>query len=339
MRSTSIIVAVGAVLLVACDHSWFWSADRPGPLGPLSDSVPRRLTFNTGDDRAPSPPNATGVFAFSRYDAVASPTNCIAYLPAAGGTLVGTYCPPLPGTAGDTFVSTWREPVLSPDGAQVAFLWERSARYSVLAAWTHEIVVAPAHAPRAPARRVEILLTLPAGRVNTMLDPAWTPAGTVRFLAAHDSIWKVKGGGAARFTDTLVVPVAVVEFDPVTAAFAVVPGGDTALAWSPAASGGLWVVRPDGRLDEVTASGVVITRASSLAGARDIAEVAGRIVWARGNAWVDWLDPVSGARGQLPASGPVLRVAPAGGRRFIAEVERGVDQFGMPASFWLMEVP
>jgi hypothetical protein len=38
-------------------------------------------------------------------------------------------------------------------------------------------------------------------------------------------------------------------------------------------------------------------------------------------------------------AGPVVRIAAAGGRRFVAEVERVLVPFGVPADLWLLEVP
>jgi len=38
--------------------------------------------------------------------------------------------------------------------------------------------------------------------------------------------------------------------------------------------------------------------------------------------------------------GPLRRIAAVpGGRRFVAEIERGWDLFGDPANFWLYELP
>jgi hypothetical protein len=59
-----------------------------------------------------------------------------------------------------------------------------------------------------------------------------------------------------------------------------------------------------------------------------------------GGAGLEALDPVSGNLTVLPGlGGPVNRISAAGGKRFVAEVERGVVLFGAPANLWLLEVP
>ena len=332
------IVPILLTLGAACGHEQPWYPVAPPANGPYTNAVPRRLTFNTGDDRAPALWTAGGLIAFSRYDPIASPTSCIAYLPAGGGTLVGTYCPPLP-SAADTFVSTWSAPVLSPDGRRVAFLWERSASTSALGAWTSELIVAPAAALRAPTFRWALQEILPEGYVNSIVEPAWIGGGAIRFLAAFDSIWKVKGGGAERFTDSAFVPRVVMEADPASGVLRRVAGGDSALAWTPGAGDNFWIVRAPARLLQVS-GGVATERDAFSQPVADLAFVSGTVVAALGDsAAVEWIDPVTGARGQIATPGPVRRVSPAGGRRFVAEVERGVDPFGRPANLWLFELP
>ena len=299
--------------------------------------MPRRLTFNTGDDRAPTLWTAGGQIAFARFDPVESPKPCIAYLPAEGGTLVDMHCPP-PRSAADTFESTWGAPVLSADGRQVAFLWQRAGSAAELAAWTSELVIAPSASPRTPTVRVTLQEFLPEGSVTTMIEPLWLDAGTVRLLAAYDSIWKVKGGGAERFTDTALVGRRLVDVNVATGARTPVAGGDSVIAWAPAAAGGFWIVRAPGRLFAVT-NGIAVERASFSGPVADIAEVADRLVAAWGDTLVEWIDPTSGMSGQMVMPGPVSRVAPGGGRRFIAEVERGIVLFGAPANLWLFEIP
>lgn len=326
------------VLLAGCGHDGPWRSVAPPASGPFTDVIPRRLTFNQGDDRAPSVGLGGAFVAFARLDPIESPTPCIAVLPASGGTLAREHCPPLPGVI-DTFTNTWTAPALSPDGRQVAFLWERYGRTAELSAWTSELVVAPVDSPSAPSRRVLLQDPRPDGYVNSVIEPVWMDAGTVRFLAAYDSIWKVKGGGAERFTDSLLVPRLVMELDVATGAVTPVQGGDSARAWTAAAGGAFWIVRAPARLLRVT-NGVASEVDSFSQPVWDLAEVMGVVVAALGDAAaLEWLDPVSGARGQIATQGPVRRVSAAGGRRFVAEVERGVALFGSPANLWLFEVP
>ena len=325
------------VLTLGCGHEDPWHSAAPVPLGPATPGLPRRLTYNTGDDRAPTLWTSGAQIAFARYDPVASPKPCIAYLPAEGGTLVDTYCPPVPSPA-DTFESTWGAPVLSADGSQVAFLWQRAGTAAELAPWTSLLVIAPRASPRTVTTQVDLMRFLPEGFTTTMIEPVWQDGGTIRLLAAYDSVWKVKGGGAERFTDTALVPRRLVDVDIATGTVSPVSGSDSGVAWAPAAAGGFWIVRAPDRLFAVT-NGVAAFRAAFSAPVVDIAEVADRIVAARGDSLVEWLDPATGTRGQATLPGPVHRVAPAGGRRLVAEVERGVGAFGEPANLWLVEIP
>ena len=325
------------VLMLGCGHEDPWSAAPRDPLGPRTTTLPRRLTFNQGDDRAPSLWNTGGQIAFARYDPVENAKPCIAYLPADGGTLADMHCPP-PRSAADTFETTWGSPVLSADGRQVAFLWQRAGSAAELAAWTSELVIAPSASPRTPTTRVNLQRFFPEGFATSMIEPVWQDAGTIRLLAAYDSIWKVKGGGAERFTDTALVARRLVDVDIATGTVTPVPGSDSGIAWAPAAAGGFWIVRPGARLFSVT-NGVAVERAAFAGPVADIAEVADRVVGAWGDTLVEWVDPVSGTSGQIAMPGPVSRVAPAGGRRFVAEVERGMVLFGAPANLWLFEVP
>jgi hypothetical protein len=59
-----------------------------------------------------------------------------------------------------------------------------------------------------------------------------------------------------------------------------------------------------------------------------------------GGAAVERLDPSSGHLLRMTGfAGPVVRLASAGGRRFVAEVERDTVPFGVPSDLWLLEVP
>jgi hypothetical protein len=325
------------LLLAACGHEAAWRAAAPPDVGPNGPTLPRRLTFNTGDDRSPAYWSGGGLIGYIRQLTADNRSGCIAYLPAEGGTVAASYCPPPPGMV-DTFVSTWRMPVRSPDGTRVAFHWLRSARTSALASWTSELVVAAATNPRQPEYRVPLQHTLAEGHINAVIDPIWTAAGRIQFLGAYDSIWKIKSGEAEIYTDSALAPRAVVEVDPVAGTLTRVPGGDSAIAWTPGTGSEFWIVRRPARLLQVV-NGVATERAVLSLPVEDMAFVNGVIVAALGDTLVEWIDPATGARGQIGTTGPVRRVSPAGGRRFVAEVERGRDQFGMPANLWLFELP
>ena len=65
----------GCCLLAGCDHAWPYDSSRPGPLGPQSQVVPRRLTFSTGDDRDPAVRGDVLVYSRSNPLGLPAPLN------------------------------------------------------------------------------------------------------------------------------------------------------------------------------------------------------------------------------------------------------------------------
>ena len=330
-----------ALALAACSHSEPFATDVPDPLGPPHPALPRQLTYNLGDDRAPNV--AGSQVAFSRRDpSNASPGECIALLPAAGGTLTATLCPPPP-TPADTFISSWLAPALSPDAERLAFVWRRSARVSALAAWSYDLVVASVDSPSVPLASQSLGRLLSGDRiVNTAVELAWRSPDVVRFLAAYDSVVKVKGGGAARLTDTITVARALMDFDVATATLTVVPGGDGVVAWSQAPDGRVWIV-PDSDPYAVLTLAADGTRAPAgtwPVPVTDIAVIGGSVAGATALEWLYWMEPASGAGGRILLRGAAWRLSPAGADQVVVEVERrGGDAFGAPANLWLVAIP
>jgi hypothetical protein len=310
--------------------------------------MPRRLTFDGvgGADRSPSV--AAGVLAYSRLsDEVGSRERCIALLPPEGGTLLATLCPPPPPVPDDSVV-TWVEPVVSPDGARIAYVYEKSYQFAVLAASDRELRVAPIDDPADVEFSWETYLRLPDNRlVNAVMNPSWRDSVTIRFLAAEDYIPKVKGGGAERFTDTTLVPKALMDVNLVTGEATVVPGADSAVAYAPAPDGGTWLVVESDRtrlLHQALGSSEWVEVGFFSRGVLDLVQVDGLAVAVlTDSSWVEVLDPSTGVLDSAsvpPGWGWVLRIAAVpGSRRLVAEVEQPVDQFGGPANLWLMELP
>ena len=330
-------------MLAACSHSEPYATDVPDALGPADPALPRQLTYNLGDDRAP---NVTGTqVAFSRYDpSNASPGQCIGVLPAAGGTLSGTLCPPAP-TVADTFVSSWLAPALSPEGDRLAFVWRRSARVSALSAWSYDLVVASVDSPTVPLASRSLARLLPGDRiVNTAVEPAWVTPDVVRFLAAYDSVFKVKGGGASRLTDTITVTRDLMDFDVGTGGTTGVPGGDGVVAWTLAPNGAVWIVPDSNRFAVLT---LAPDGTRTLAGAgvwpepvTDIAAIGSRVAAVTALEWLYWMEPATGASGRVLLRGAAWRLSPSGTDQVVVEVERrGGDAFGAPANLWLVDLP
>jgi hypothetical protein len=339
MRPGTFRRAATALLVAACTHSEPYATDGPDPLGPADPGLPRQLTYNPGDDRAPSVAGSQVVF--SRRDPLQpSPGLCIALLPAEGGTLSATLCPPPPSVA-DTFVSSWLEPALAPDGTRLAYVWRRSPQVSALAAWSYHLVVAAVDAPAVPVVSASIARLLPGDRrVNTALEPAWVTPDVIRFLAAFDSIFKVKGGGANRFTDTVTAPRALMDFTISTGAFAIVPGGDGVVAWHPLGPDRMLIV-PDSSPRSLLYLDADGTRTPAHVWPVPVTDITTRGSTVAATAGLDtlyWVDFESGP-GQSPLPGQAWRLSSATSG-VVVEVERqGGDGFGAPANLWLVSVP
>ena len=328
-----------ALLTAACSHTEPFAPAALPPLGPPSTTLPRQLTFNPGDDRGPSV-TGDGII-YSLYDpARGTASQCLAILPVEGGTLRAAYCPPLP-IPPDSLYGTWVEPAISPSGRQVAFTWQRGDPLSTRA-WTHHLTVAPVDSPG--HGRETLIAGWASGDqrfYNIAAKPTWVGEETVRFLACYDFVFKVKGGGAERFTDTLLVPRLLMDLRVADGTLSDVPGGDSVIAYAPATDGGTWIVK---EWDPVTlrhldAAGTTVTVGALPDTAYDLAEVDGRVLAATGDTVLAWLDPTSGDTGWLLATGPVHRLAPSAGRRVVLEVERDGRAFGAPARLWLLELP
>jgi len=364
-------LTMASLALAGCEHGSPGGVELPGDIGPSSATLPRRLTFYDGDDRAPSV--AGNVIVFARQgDAYAnrgySPMGreqCIAFLPLEGGTLRQVLCPHDHIVPPDSFVHTWFEPALSPDGSRIAFMWQRGPNVGPEGYHDAVLAVAPVARPSDTTRTRVLVNYAEAGTYPRRADLAtrinWVDASHLCFLATFERIFDVRRGGAGRVTDTLYEPLAVMEVDVGTGATRVVPGADSALAYTPAPDGGIWLVRASDstavlHLDPTTGARSLVGRFSSAV--LDLIAVDGAPVaivsplldlanpgdlpvpTVRGGGAIERLDPATGLLLRMTGfTGPVVRLAAAGGRRFVAEVERANVPFGVPSDLWLLEVP
>lgn len=325
------------ILLAACHHGEPFGPGAPYNEGPRTSTLPRQLTYSPLDDRAPSVGTTDLVYSQAPIGADAR-ARCLATLPVEGGQALRVACPP---STTDTFIQTWDEPARSPDGARLAFVWVRSARASQLGAWTHELAVAPAHDPGATTMRVVLPATLTDGRhANTATQLQWISDRTVRLVLAYDSIWKVKGGGAGRFTDSILVPVALRDFDVETGALTAVPGGDTVGAWAPAPSGGFWFTPPSStQLYHVDAGGTRTLLATLPAPVLSLAATGDGVAVGMVDGTLRHVLASDGTvvRIASPVGGPVHRVAwHAGSNRLVIAAEGALAGFGVSANLWLV---
>jgi hypothetical protein len=355
--------------LAACEHTPPGGVQAPVDVGPYTATLPRRLTFFAQNDRTPSASGGSIVYARqgpAYADLSYSPTGreaCLAFLPVDGGTIERLFCPHSLLSPADTFVNTWFEPSLSTDGTRLAFTWQRGPSVGPLSISDADLVVTPADRPTATPDVRVVVNYAEAGYIPRRATHAgritWLDGGRLRFLATWEYIFAVQGGGAGRATDTLFVPLALMELDVATGVTTAVPGGDSVIAYAPAPSGGVWVVRephPDSLLllDPVSGARTPVGTFSSQVLdliAVDGAPVAvvGPVVETgpisaltifHGGSTIERLDPVSGARTRLTGfAGPVRHIAAAGRGRLVAEIEQATLPFGAPADLWLLQVP
>jgi hypothetical protein len=354
---------------VACEHAGPGTIASPTDAGPFRQTLPRQLTFSTGDDRTPSVTGAVIVYARQGtaypnplYTAVGR-EECLAFLPVEGGTILRTLCPHDLIIPADTFVHTWFEPSLSPDGTRLAFSWQRGPNVGPEGFADVFLMVAAVDRPADTLQtRVQIHYAESgyypryaslAGRIT------WLSADRLRFLATYERIVRVRGGAGEHVTDTLFEPLALMELDVASGATHIVPGGDSVVAYVNAPDGRVWVVREADPatvllLDPATGARSSVGRFSSPV--VDLIAVGGVLVAAaspaydpgaglprpvvRGGAVLEILDPATGVVTSMPAlPGPIRHLAAAGGRRFVAEAEPSLRPFGWPADLWLLEVP
>ena len=361
-------LVLASLALAGCEHGAPGGVQGPGEAGPFSATLPRRLTFYDGDDHTPSVTG--GVLVYSRQSDAepggygpAGREQCLAFLPVEGGTIRQLLCPHRLIAQPDSFVDTWFEPGVSPDGSRIVYMWMRSTRIEALAFMDAYLTVNAVDRPQdttgVRARVGYVEAGVNPRHANIATRVTWVDAERIRFLATFEHIIKVKGGGAERIDDTLYYPLALMEMDAATGAMHAIPGGDSVVAYATAPDGAIWVVRaPDPaallRLDPATGVRAPVGRFSSEA--LDLAAVDGapvavvspvldlatalQVPVVRGGGAVERLDLATGLLLRMTDfTGPVVRIAAAGGRRFVAEVERANVPFGVPSDLWLLEVP
>lgn len=354
-RSRVLALIVAPLALAACEHAAPGAVQPPTDVGPFTATLPRRLTLSVLNDRTPSVTG--GVLVYARQgDAYANAgytpvgrEECLAFLPVEGGTIQRLFCPHSLLSPADTFVHTWYEPALSPDGARIAFTWQRGPNVGPLGFWDTSLMVTAVDHPTDTTQVRAIVNYAEAGlsprRADFASKIAWLDGSHLRFLATWEHIFKVKGGGAERVTDTAYVPLALEDMDLATRAITPVPGGDSVIAWAPAPSGGVWVVReprPDSLflLDPATGRRTPVGRFGGPV--TDLAAVDGAAVAiTSAGVALERLDPATGALTVQDSifAGPMVHVAAAGGRRVVVEAQQARLPFGAPSDLWLLEFP
>jgi len=337
--------------LSACSHSSPFTPVPPDTVGPYTDTLPRRLTFNIHDDNNPSVLGDLLVFSRQGEDDRSEYTGvprefCISFMPVEGGTIRRTACPH-DYVRLDTLVDTWFEPSLSPDGSKIAFNWMRAYRVSALGYRDSYLVVNDAANPGDTTQVRVMVQYAEAGQNPRRADIAtritWLDSATLRFLATFEQIIKVKGGGARRVTDTIMRPLALMELDLQSGQTRLVPGGDSAEAYATAPDGSIWLVREADpslvwSLDPVTGNRSPYGRFTSAV--VDLIALDGAPVAVVDSGFtVQRLDPVSRSpRSWTLFPNLIRRIAAAGNSRAVVEVEQALVPFGAPADLWLITI-
>lgn len=354
MNRLRLFLLAGLTLLPACDHSAPFQPPPPASLGPFTTMVPRRLTFDPGANRTPSVAGTMLLFSHESdaekgsYPGANGREECIAFMPVEGGSLSRTLCPDRLIPPPDTLVDTWFEPSLSPDGKRLAFMWQRAYRISAIAYLDAYLMVTDLdHPADTTGIRHEVIWVRPGvpnpTRAGVATRIAWLDTDRLRFLATREHIFKVKGGGAERVTDTTWDALALVDLDLRTNVLSTVPGGEGVVAFAPAPDGGLWVTKDSTptllHLDPAT--GVLLPVGQFSTPVLDLINVDGApVAITRAGDAIERLDLTTGFVSAVSGfTGPARRLAAAGPGRFIAEIEQATVLFGAPPALWLFAVP
>ena len=314
------LVLLGAIALSACDHSAPFGITRPDPLGPVTDTLPRRLTFNVGVVRR-SPAGRT------------DRDGCLGYLPPAGGTVFDVHCPG--GTKSDAQQDAWLSPALSADG-RIAYVWEQ-AQIGGIVPNARIVRIADAERPDSVLFEKSVFFSLPSGeRVLAMRDLIWDDVGHLRFVAGVDS-YAVNMG----VWDTTFVPLTLATVDPAIGEYQPVTGTGGALTHVSAPDAGVWFVTAeepaslklraaDGSVTTVGAFTRPVTRLGLVGGFPAAISPGGD------STTVAWIDPLLGApAGMYVVEGTANAIAGVPGtRQFVLDLERGSAR-----NLWLFELP
>ncbi len=326
MRARVLRMVVLSLAVAACEHAAPFDVPPAEPRGPFDAAIPRRLTFNTGDDRTPVLVADTVIF--SRFEpAREDQDRCFGFLPVAGGVLARSVCPggPLP----DDRQQIWSEPAVSPDGARIAYI-AREGPIGSASTGSQVIVVAPLSAPGEATATFNGRVVLPDGREAAMIRRLRWPGGeTLRFIA-----------GVPDPVTNAFTPFAVVELDIASGAVSAVAGVDEPAAYATAPDGSVWYVSrldPTLLLQVPPESGTPAAVGRFSAAVIDLENGDGvPVAVTEAPAAVEWLDLLTGTTGGVLWRGATpLQVASAPGtRRVVAEIASG----GAP-DLWLLVIP
>ncbi len=355
-RASGVVLAAWCV---SCAHGEpFRVAEQP-PRGPFAAAFPRRLTFNQGQDLAPSwlPDGSAIVYSLERVDR-ADRDRCLGFLPPEGGSLPRIVCNRA--FVADDSTDAYEEPAVGPSGL-IAYQ-RSSANIGFLSYRFRALVVAPADSPAGARGRALVSLPyrLPASPFHYAISHIrWLSDSSVIFLG--DLLGYIKGrqdqpvdtvvSGLKLVRATLsgdsaiLEPLAGTEY---ATSVAVGPGGDAIY----------YTLGGDSRVfRRVLSTGVTnvvqdfapqgTARDVSVAGGRLAAVVGGDVTFTFEVGFGDYaqrdnggflhvVDLATGVETVLDGRGLAFRhpALSPDGRRIVAEAYAGRE-----ADLWLLEIP
>ena len=208
---------------LACAHDAPFEPVNPPVLGPFSTLIPRRITFNQGDDRTPSwLPDGSGILYSTEREDRPDHDRCLAVLPPDGGTITFRRCPVEP--VQDDSTNLMDAAAVSPDGR--VFFHQVTSWIGQQKLGEASIEVGNLADPVNSSRLTLLPYTAANGRIHSSIrSPAWTGPNTVVYLAEQ-----LFYQGSSFYPDTFVTGLEIVQVDlggpaPV---YQLIPGTDYA---------------------------------------------------------------------------------------------------------------
>jgi WD40 repeat protein len=221
--ATRVVTCCAVVLTGACEHSSAIDPSPYPPAPPFSSLLPRRLTFNRGDDRTPAwLPDGSGIiYSMERQDRP-DHDRCLSVLPAEGGTIRTSYCQLDP--VHDDSTDLLEAPAVSSTGILfvhrvVSWVGQQKLGASALLLGTAERPIEATFLRALP-------YTASNGRLHSSVRiPQWIGADTLVYLAEQ---LFYEGSTFLPDTFTTGVDIGLVDFSAGAPRFETIPGADYA---------------------------------------------------------------------------------------------------------------
>ena len=187
---TRLGLLVAAALLLACGHDEPFSTHPPTENGPFSGTRPIRLTFNVGADEWAAWTTDGSTIYYSTQDSFrldpastfSEPDQCIARLPAGGGTRTDVACPHTP-TPNDT-TEILEQP--APLGGSVVYATSELG-VKQHSPYRHALWIADAAPFAVPSKILQFPYAAPSGKPHDApLYLRWLRPGMLLYLGAEN---------------------------------------------------------------------------------------------------------------------------------------------------------